>query len=374
MNKYIGILSGTSLDAIDCAIFEFSAQKIILIKSLSFPIPVPFKNQILTICQTNTCTVDELGRLNTVIGMQFSRAIQALLKKSKLSSNLITAIGSHGINIRHNPSIRYPFSMQLGNPHIIAIKTKIPTIADFRQSDIANQGQGAPLAPAFHKAMFHSSTENRVILNIGGIANISILPKNAFEPCIGFDSGPGNCLMDEWIYQTKRLAFDKNGAFAAKGKPHLGLLRMLLEDKYFILPPPKSTGREYFNLNWLKKYLLQFPNLDAETIQATLLALSLQTITHAIRQHAPKKHKVFVCGGGSYNVHLMRQLEKTLKKPIYSTAELGIAPDWVEAALFAWLAKETVEGNPIDLKPITGSKHKVVLGGIFNPYKRRLFD
>ncbi len=366
-NLFIGTISGTSMDAIDVALVDFSDQSPKLLGAISFPIPKEFKDKCFNITQTGQCLLDEYCQLDMVAGSLFSDAILSLLKAANISAKKIRAIGSHGQNIRHCPNANPPFTLQIGNPNLIAEKTGITTIADFRNRDIIGGGQGAPLAPGFHASVFRSSAENRIIVNIGGISNITNLPMDLNIPITGFDTGPGNGLMDAWIQQQRQLPFDENGQFAKSGTVNRPLLQFCLEDPYFLKYPPKSTGREYFNLDWLNQKInaSQSSNFLAEDIQATLLALTTQSIANAILQYGSKNPSIFVCGGGVQNQFLMEELANRLQHPVNSTEKLGIAPDWVEAILFAWLAKQTLEGKPGNCPSVTGAKNPVILGGIF---------
>lgn len=364
---YVGVLSGTSIDAIDAAIVSFEHIKPRLIQTLSYPIPETFRNQCLQFSQYGVGSIDDYGRLDTQAGELFAKAVLTLLQLTNLQPKQIRAIGSHGQTIRHRPDANPPFSLQIGDPNIIAERTSIPTIADFRRRDIAAGGQGAPLAPGFHASIFGSPYENRVIVNIGGISNITILSLNATS-IIGFDTGPGNCLMDSWVRKHWNIAYDKGGEIAATGQVDTELLQSLLNDPYFSDPPPKSTGREYFNEHWLETHLTKLPNrnisIAPENIQATFLALTAHSIANAILEYAPSS-AIYVCGGGAHNPLLIHTLTILLARPIASTESQGIAPDWVEAMLFAWLAKQTIEGKAGNCPSATGAKKAIPLGGIF---------
>lgn len=366
---FIGLLSGTSLDAIDAALVSFEDEYPQLIKTLSYPMPAAFKEQCLAISTSGHCSIDEIGSLDAKAGELFANAVIALINQAHISPKQIRAIGSHGQNLRHRPDLSPPFTLQIGDPNIIAERTGILTIADFRRRDIAAGGQGAPLAPAFHAAAFGSPTHNRVILNIGGMSNITLLPADKALPIRGFDTGPGNCLMDSWAKCHLNTPYDMEGRFAASGSIHTDLLQLCLKDPYFSKIPPKSTGREYFNLEWLKAKIAQFNiNIDhllPEDIQATLLALTAHSVTNAIREYGYPESEVFVCGGGAHNRFLMESLSVLLKGPVHSTDILGVPPDWVEAMLFAWLAKQTLEGKAGNCPAVTGASKAIALGGLF---------
>lgn len=363
---FIGLLSGSSMDAVDAALVSFENAEPKLIFTESYPIPDDFKQQCLALSQQGMGSIDEFGTLDVKAGKLFSKAVLSLLNKAKVNPKQIRAIGSHGQNLRHRPNANPPFTLQIGDPNIIAEETGILTIADFRRRDVAAGGQGAPLAPGFHAIIFGQSTKNRVVVNIGGISNITVLAKQ--QKIVGFDIGPGNCLMDSWVNRHWQMPFDKDGKIAQEGIIHAALLEKCLGDPYFQTTPPKSTGREYFNLEWLQTQIaslnLKQP-IAPQDIQATLLALTAMSITLAIHQYAPNTEEVFICGGGAHNTLLMQTLAEKLKQPVQSTESLGISPDWVEAMLFAWLAKQTLEGKSGNCPDVTGAKHAIPLGGIF---------
>ncbi|MGB5305178.1 MAG: anhydro-N-acetylmuramic acid kinase, partial [Gammaproteobacteria bacterium] len=250
----------------------------------------------------------------------------------------------------------------IGNPAVIAAGTGIDVVADFRRADIDAGGQGAPLVPAFHQALFARAGEHRVVLNIGGIANITILPSDASLPVTGFDTGPGNTLLDAWTRQHLDAPMDTGGRWAAQGSVHAELLAGMLQDPYFHAPPPKSTGREYFNPDWLARYL-QDSGIAAQDVQATLCALTAQSILDALEHHAPRTQRLLVCGGGIHNPELLRRLaENQAGMPVESTQPYGVDPDWVEAVAFAWLAKQHLDGKPGNIPAVTGAQRPVVLG------------
>ena len=256
--------------------------------------------------------------------------------------------------------------MQIGDANRIAFKTGITTVADFRRKDLAAGGEGAPLTPAFHKLAFSSNEEDRAVLNIGGISNITCLPSDNNQPCFGFDTGPGNMLMDSWTDKHHNQPYDKNGEWAASVAPDSGLVNLLLNDPFIQQSPPKSTGREHYNLGWLDKQLEQFPGLDAPTIQASLCAFTVQSIRLAIEKFTPGIKSLIVCGGGVHNLHLMHSLDSALPGiQVSSSEEYGLHPDWIEATAFAWLAKQTLEGRPGNLPEVTGASSPLVLGAIY---------
>ncbi len=364
MTYYIGLMSGTSMDAIDAALFDLSNNGCKLIASHSHAFPHKLSQKLQQLIRSETFNLRDFGTLDTELGRSFAEAANQLTQQQHIDKKQITAIGSHGQTIFHAPDNTPPFTLQIGDPNCISQFTGITTVADFRRRDIAAGGQGAPLVPAFHNAFFRSAQYNRVILNIGGIANITVLTADQSQAISGFDTGPGNCLLDDWSQQHLNLPYDKNGSWAAAGSLNEKLLQQLLTDNYFSLPPPKSTGREYFNLHWLKQY----PISDKpKNIQATLTQFSIETIARAIETHATNCDEVYICGGGAFNTYLMQGLEGRLERraKITTTTELGVAPEWVEAAAFAWLAKQTLENKPGNIATVTGASENTILGGIY---------
>lgn len=365
MNLYIGLMSGTSVDGIDAALVHFENNQMQVIETHYTPYAAPIRQRILDLCQPGENEIQRMGELDRELGIAFAETSLALLDKTSFSAKQIKAIGSHGQTIRHSPKSAHSFSMQIGDPNTIAALTNITTIADFRRKDMALQGQGAPLVPAFHQMFFGNNT-NRAIVNIGGIANITLLMPNQPMSVLGFDTGPGNTLMDAWIASTLGNSFDKDGQLAAQGHVNTALLSQLLEDAYFHLAPPKSTGREYFHLDWLKPALTS--NLSPADVQATLVELTARTIIDSIKQYF-SSGDVLICGGGARNSHLMQRIlllaGNDLK--VASTEAYGLHPDWVEATAFAWLAKQTLNQLPGNLPKVTGATRPAILGGIYQP-------
>lgn len=363
---FIGIMSGTSVDGIDAGLYDFSNNHIQIIAFYYQPYSAEIKQKIYQLCKNHQSTsLFEYGELDTQLGLLYAEACISLLRQANVKATDVRAIGNHGQTLYHSPGSNFPFSLQVGDPNIICQKTGITTIADFRRKDIAAGGQGAPLVPAFHQAQFQSNKENRVVVNIGGISNISILPKDEHQKIIGFDTGPGNTLMDYWISQHKNRPFDKNGEWAATGKIQTDLLKCLKDEPYFSAPAPKSTGTEYFSPDWLSKKLSKLPAYSTEDVQRTLCQLTAEAIAESIEKFSPGTKRVFLCGGGTHNKSLVQALEKRLKLAIDSTQALDIDPDQVEAMAFAWLAKRTLEGLTGNLPAVTGAKQAVILGGIY---------
>lgn len=364
---YIGIMSGTSLDGIDIALVEMTNVPTLVDFHYS-----PFPNDIRTLlnafCQPKHVTSPQkLGQLDSQLGELFATSVNKLLAKTHLSPHKIRAIGCHGQTIYHAPDIQHPFSMQLGNPNVIAERTGITTVADFRRRDIAAGGQGAPLVPYFHEAIFQHPKENRVIVNIGGIANITILPaQQSGSVSSGFDTGPGNTLLDQWIYKTKQQPYDQSGLWAQSGHPQPEIINLLKSDPFFTQAPPKSSGREYFSLEWLTDSLGQLNTTYApEDIQASLTMLTAQTIAEAITHYAPNTDRIYICGGGAHNTTLIANMKALILNPIELTSALGINPNHVEAIAFAWLAKRCMDKKPGNLTAVTGASHPVILGAIY---------
>ncbi len=366
MNElFIGLLSGTSLDAIDAALVDFSAPQPQILHTVNYPIPNTVKQASLSLTQGDPkqSSLYECNQLDKQFGHLFAQAVLQLLSESGVKPEQVQGIGSHGQTIFHFPELQYPFSTQIGDPNTIAHETRITTVADFRRRDIAAGGQGAPLAPAFHNAFFHSTTENRAVINIGGLSNVTILPKAEHAKIYGFDTGPGNCLLDQWIEKHCGEPYDNDGAFAQSGTVDNALLQLCLSDPYFAKAPPKSTGREFFHLAWLERYLQTLPRITPNDVQATLAALTTQSIAQAIPADT---QSVFICGGGARNTHLLTLLAQQLPHcTVQNTEALGIHADWVESLLFAWLAKQTLAGKPGNCPTATGAKSPVILGGIF---------
>jgi len=363
---YVGLMSGTSMDGIDAALVSFGDASVDIHATHSEPYPQDLQEGLLTaIREPLDVVLDPSGELDRRVGECFLDAALAVIEKSGVSRREIVAIGSHGQTLRHQPNAVEPFSLQIGDAKIIAAGTGTTTVANFRKADIAAGGQGAPLVPPFHLWLFGSEDSNRVVVNIGGIANFTVLPAGGSD-VTGFDTGPGNGLMDSWISRHLAKSFDHAGEWAASGTIIGSLLDEFCSDPYFKLRPPKSTGFEYFNPNWLQRF--DVDRFDPADLQATLCELSAATIATAINEYTENTQEVFVCGGGVHNTELMRRLSHCLPAAVVSsTLSAGLDPDWVEAAAFAWLAMRTMNGQTGNLPSVTGATHKVVLGDIHSP-------
>ena len=360
---YIGLLSGTSADAIDVALVDLSAG-CQLIHNHSKKLSEQLRNDILSLYQPGENEIDRFAQLDQQLGEQFSEAVLELLEKYKINAQHVTAIGSHGQTIRHRPDIAHPFTLQIGDPNRIAAGTGITTVADFRRRDMALGGQGAPLVPAFHAEIFGSPDENRCVVNIGGIANLTYLPKEKDDSIIGFDTGPGNCLLDAWIAKQQQKPFDQNGEWARSGSVHTPLLQQCLRDPYFQRTYPKSTGREYFHLDWLQQRETCAADVSPADVQATLLELTAQSIANDINRLTDVA-TIIVCGGGAHNEALISRLQTCCTQTVMISDELGVDCDWIEACAFAWLAKRRLDHQPGSIKSVTGASHNAILGAVY---------
>ena len=359
-NLFIGIMSGTSADGVDCCLADFHHDHPRKLTECYVPYNPKVKSKILSIKQDSKLSVDEFSKLELEITRAYAVSVQTLLEKIDVSSKNIKAIGCHGQTIAHNPEQKY--TRQLVNGSLLAELTNITTVVDFRGRDIAAGGQGAPLAPVFHNAFFRSEDKHRVILNIGGIANITNLAPG--DPVSGFDTGPGNCLLDRWIKTCKGDGFDKNGDWAKSGQVISSLLKKLKEHYFFNLPPPKSCSSEQFNLDWINQ--LKPVNTQSQDLQATLLQLTVDSIVDAQRKHCGGAKEMYVCGGGARNKHLVDKISSSARTlSVKLTDSLGIEAEWVEAFGFAWLAKKTISNEPIDATSVTGSKGRRIAGAIY---------
>lgn len=356
-------MSGTSLDGVDAALVAF-ADTPRLLHSHFQPFEPPLRAELLALNEPGNDELHRAALASNQLSPAYAGAIRSLLAQSSVSAGEIRAIGCHGQTVRHRPDAGY--TTQLVNGSLLAELTGIRVVCDFRSRDIAAGGQGAPLAPAFHRSVFRSPIRHRAIVNIGGIANITDLPPGmeTQSKVTGFDCGPGNVLMDAWINVQLGKTYDEDGAWASQGKVISSLFDALSAENFFSCKPPKSTGRDLFKLAWLQRALTGTESI--EDVQATLLELTASTIAHAIQQYCRGVEEVYVCGGGAHNRALMTRLATLLKNcKVAKTDVLGIAADWVEAAAFAWLARQTLQGESGNLPTVTGASGERILGAIY---------
>lgn len=363
--RYIGLMSGTSIDGIDGIIAEFADDRLSqVLGCLHHDYPASLRQRLMAVSVDQPAiTLAEFSALDAAIGDAFAAAALRLIRDSGVDPASITAIGSHGQTLFHDGP--KGLSLQMGDASRIAALTGITTISDFRRLDMALGGQGAPLAPAFHQALLGDAHENRCALNLGGIANITTLHAGGRGPVIGYDTGPANGLMDEWMLRCTGQPFDDCGRFAASGSPDEAMIAALLADPYFALPAPKSTGRDYFRLDWaLQRHpaMLEMPPAD---VQASLARVTVRSVAESVRRTMPDLARLIVCGGGARNAELLRLLGEALPGVAVDTsAAHGLAPDWIEAAAFAWLAMRRMNGQPGNLPSVTGARRAVSLGAV----------
>lgn len=359
---YIGLMSGTSMDGIDAALIDFSSNS--FIAGITRPYSSEARHYLNAVVSGELSGLKNYSQLNTVLGREFAGAAIELLEKTQLSASSIQAIGSHGQTLCHDPTADIPYTVQLGCAHTIAELTGITVVADFRTRDLIVGGQGAPFAPIYHQALFKGQDYPLAVVNIGGIANVTYLANESTVK--GYDLGPGNCLMDAWIYKHLGYDYDNNGHWAASGRVIAPLLKKLLADPYFQRKPPKSAAKEYFSLNWLRQHLqADYASTD---VQATLLMLTATAIAQGIQTEAAAP-RLLICGGGVHNSVLINTLSELLPEiKVASTESININPDFIEALMFAWLAAKTLSRTPLNLSQITGSKRSTILGAIY-PYR-----
>jgi anhydro-N-acetylmuramic acid kinase len=377
---FIGLMSGTSLDGVDGVIASFAeganGLPVHILATSYLPFNDHLRQALMALQSPGDNEIHREALAANALTRQYANCVQRLLEQAAITPDAVCAIGAHGQTIRHRPEAGY--TRQVNNASLLAELTGIDVIADFRARDIAAHGQGAPLVPAFHHAMFAHSDEMRVVANIGGISNISILHKRNGDNAnvTGFDTGPGNLLMDAWIAQHRHQDYDKNGNWAASGKVLPELLATLLDEAFFKAAPPKSTGRDLFNATWLANKLTAFSNAIPADVQATLAVLTATTLADAIAAHAPSCASVYICGGGAYNAHLLQRIETALKHlkqdaKVDTTEILGIAPNHVEAAAFAWLAQRLIDRQPGNLPAVTGAQGLRPLGALYPAASRQ---
>lgn len=363
-DRFIGLMSGTSQDAIDGVLATFpDALQPQTLATFSLPLPNTLRRRLDALQTVGGGHLDEALALHQELGERFADCALELLRCAGIEAKSVRAIGSHGQTVRHNPHGPAPYSLQLGNAALIASRTGIPTVADFRSGDMASGGQGAPLAPAFHQAVLSDSRQRRAVLNLGGMANLTLLG----TPTRGWDVGPGNVLLDAWIARHRGVAFDADGQWARSGRVDHSLLAALLAHPFIERAAPKSTGREDFNLTWLDTVLDRFPTVDDVDIQATLAEFTAASVSGALKDELPLD-ELLICGGGVRNSDLVDRIARRLSEvAVASTQSAGVDPQWVEALTFAWLAKQRVDEKPLNLQSITGSRRAVIPGCVYLP-------
>jgi anhydro-N-acetylmuramic acid kinase len=362
---YIGVMSGTSLDGVDAVLVDFASGCSVLAHQ-TLPLTPVLKQTLLDLNHSGLNELHQSAMAANALAKLYANAIHLLLDQQGLLPAAVRAVGVHGQTVRHQPGLHdgVGYTLQLNNPSLLAELCGVDVVADFRSRDVAAGGQGAPLVPAFHQSLWGDTAETTAILNIGGMANLSILHPD--QSVSGFDCGPGNVLLDLWCQQHLGHAFDADGAWSAKGKPSEALIERMLTEPFFALAPPKSTGRDLFDAAWLAEHLSDFQALSPVDVQASLVHLSARSATQAVLRFAPKASRLWVCGGGAYNLHLMSLLNSYLPKvEVSTTASHGLPPLQVEAAAFAWLARQFVLGLPGNLPNVTGAKGLRVLGGLY---------
>lgn len=363
MGLYLGLISGTSMDAIDAALVDFDVSPLSLIAASALPFEPGLKDRVAGLVDSpHRVSLDEVGQLDVAVARAFAGSALKLMREAGVSAASVTAIGCHGQTLRHRTDLPIPFTWQIGDPNTLAEMTGITVVADFRRRDVAAGGQGAPLLPVFHDQVFRSDGEDRVILNLGGIANVTMLKRGAIVS--GFDTGPANRLLDAWITRHRSVSFDRDGAWAQTGRCDPALLEELMNEPYLGQQPPKSTGRELFNLAWLDEKLGRLGRRP-EDVQATLLEYTAATVSAEVRRHAPQA-AVYACGGGAHNAALLGAIARRLApNRVATTAALGLDPDYVEAIAFGWFARRTLAGLPSSAPSVTGARGPRVLGGIY---------
>jgi len=362
---YIGLMSGTSLDGIDVAIVDFGEFPPRLLECNTTPYQQSLRQRLQELCHSPTTTLDALYRLDAELGELYAQSVNQALDHSSLERSTVVALGCHGQTIRHSPNSDIPYTVQIGDPNRLATLTGITTVADFRRKDIAQGGQAAPLAPAFHQFMFRTDDEDRVLINIGGIANITYLPASREKPILGFDTGPGNTLLDYWTAKHQGTSYDPAGSWARGGQVIDKLLEIMISgEDYFRAEPPKSTGTEYFNSTWLAALLVD--GYGAQDVQATLAELTAITIANAVSDLPALPANCFVCGGGAHNQYLLERLQQALPRcGVQTTATLDLDPDYVEAVAFAWLARERISLRHGNIPEVTLARQPTILGGVY---------
>lgn len=361
---FVGVMSGTSMDAIDVAAVRFDGPQPVLVAAAEHPWPPELVSELRGLASGAGVLPNRLAQLEVLVAEQFAGAVNHLLRNAGIQPGAVVAIGCHGQTVAHLPDATPPATLQLGDANTLAERTGITTVNDFRRRDLAAGGQGAPLAPAFHAEYLSSPEEDRAVLNLGGIANLTLLRAGTGHAPIGFDTGPANCLLDEWHRRHRKGPFDRDGEWAASGVADATLLDRLMSEPYLAAAPPKSTGTQYFSAGWLDRQLTGFAGLDPAAVQATLLEFTARSVAAALERWMPTARRLLVCGGGAYNPQLLQRLGARTGIPVESTADYGIPPDWMEAMAFAWLAFRVLNGKPGNLPSVTGARSHRLLGAI----------
>ena len=362
---FIGCISGTSIDGLDIALVDMAAKPLIA-ASKTVLFPQPLEDDLRNLLQPGPDEIVRLGLAHARLGEFIGTSILCFLDDNDLGARDITAIGSHGQTVRHHPDANPSFSIQIGSGSHIAEITGIDTISDFRSRDLAAGGEGAPLVPSFHRTLFHEYQRDQIILNIGGIANVTILYSTDQQPFFGFDTGPGNALLDAWILHARQLRYDSDGDWSASGQVSKRLLERLLDDSFFSLEPPKSTGKEKFNLDYIERHLEDLPEIEPPDVQSTLCEFTAVTVADAIQRWGPESAQVIVCGGGRLNSDLMQRLDTHItRRSVIRSEELDIDGDSLEAAAFAWLARCFIDRVASSVPAVTGARGERILGCLY---------
>ena len=362
-------MSGTSADGIDVALIEIAEEgasaRPRLLSAHTQKLDDHLHSRIVELISLASPSIDLAGETDALLGDAIGHAINDFVERERIDPTRIRAIGCHGQTIRHRPTGRAPFTMQIGDPNRIVERTGLPVVADFRRRDMAAGGQGAPLLPAYHELLFRDADEYRLVLNIGGIANFTCLPAHLDSPILGFDTGPGNTLLDAWIQAQRGLTKDTDGEWARGAEVDQALLLRMLSDPYFSEPPPKSTGREHFHLAWVEQHL-EGRAPSAQVVQSTLTELTAASVLDAAKRYAPEAARIIVCGGGRRNLELMKRLQRRAPMPVQSSESFEVDGDFIEAAAFAWFAKCSLESVPVSRASVTGASGNRVLGGVYS--------
>lgn len=365
MSYYIGLLSGTSVDAIDATLVDINQDKINVVASIEKTFTPEIKSKTQELIKSQSIDLKSFSKLDCQLALEFSKAVLILLDKTNINPSQIKAIGSHGQTIYHQPEGNYKNTIQIGNPHQIAAQTGIDVISNFRNMDIALDGQGAPLAPIIHEKLFKDENKNIAIINLGGIANISFIGRN-YSRIKGFDTGPANCLIDEWISIHQHKDYDENGQWAKSGRLNKTLLEQMMADEYFNKPSPKSTGREYFNIHWFDQFKQQFKVTSAVDIQTTLTHLIAASIADSIKKESQVIDEIIVMGGGSKNKYLLSLIQQYSNIKTLTSNSYNFNCDSIEGILFAYLAYLRLNNISIDLASITGSRKQLLVGDLIS--------